>query len=247
MIGRMGRRDATKERLAFGARVAVDQHRLRPAFARPAAVDAVLPALAIARIIGPGPVDLRRLAVVFLEPPPRLVDKLPLQIGGRREQRVGVGVLRLEQRADFGRQTARIAQHLAPILGPDPGVLVGPGHAMRRAADWANVGARRRGQAGKGGAIGHEAGRLGYRDIVIFPDCRRSATEEATFPTVSDRRGRSLAKSRYASAPVSRTPEVAAATRPFLPLSSPKRGRRDRGEGGGEQKRRLNLPSCQTA
>jgi hypothetical protein len=65
MVGRMARAGEMKKTLSFGPRVAVDQHRLRAAPARPSAIDAVLAAMAKARVIGPRPIHLRRLAVVL--------------------------------------------------------------------------------------------------------------------------------------------------------------------------------------
>ena len=143
VIGRMGGGGEMKERLALGPRVAVDQHHLLAAVARSSAIDPMLAAVTVARIIGPGPVDLRRLAVVLLEARPHFAHELFLQLGRRREQRVGIGVLRLEQRADVGRQPARVAQHLAPVLGPNPGIVVVPGQAVGRVRRRANLGARR--------------------------------------------------------------------------------------------------------
>ena len=67
MIRRMAPAGEMKKRFPLGARVAVDEHRLRAAPAGPAAIDAALAAATKARIIGPRPVDLRRLAVVLLE------------------------------------------------------------------------------------------------------------------------------------------------------------------------------------
>ena len=146
MVGRMAGSRKAEEGLALGARVAVDQHRLLPALTRPAAVDSVLAAETIARIVGAWTVDLRRLAVVLPEPRPHLANELLLQFCARREQGVGIGVLSLEQRADIRRQPARVAQHLAPVLGPNPGVIVRPGQAMGRSRRPARVGARRSGQ-----------------------------------------------------------------------------------------------------
>src|SRR5271165_1170826 len=107
VVGRMTRGFEVEERLAFGACVAVDQHRLVAALSRPSAIDAVLAAGAEPGIIGPWPVDLRRLAVVLLEPRAHLGDKRLLQIARRGERRFGISVLRLEQRADVARQAVR--------------------------------------------------------------------------------------------------------------------------------------------
>ena len=134
MIRRMAPAGEMKERLALGARVAVDEHRLRAAPAGLTAIDAALAAATKARIICPRPVDLRRLAVVLLEARAHLALEFFLQAERRRQNGVGIGVLGLEQRADVGRQPARIAQHLAPVVGPHPGVIVDPGQDRARRA-----------------------------------------------------------------------------------------------------------------
>jgi hypothetical protein len=64
----------------------------------------MLPAGAESRVIGEGPVDLRRLAVVLLEARTHLALELFLQRAPRRERRVGVGVLLFDQRTDVGGQ-----------------------------------------------------------------------------------------------------------------------------------------------
>ena len=130
VIGRMARAREVEERFRVGALVAVEQHRFLAARARPAAEDALLAAVAEARIIGPGAVRLGNLAVVLLQPRAHLAHELALKRAGRPENLVGVGVLRLEQRANVGRQRFRVAQHLAPVVGANPGVVVAPGDAV---------------------------------------------------------------------------------------------------------------------
>src|ERR1700722_5283678 len=104
MIGRMTRAREMKKRFPLGARIAVDQHRLGAPLARPAAIDAALSAATKARVIGPWPIHLRRLAVILLEARAPFALELFLQAERRRQDRVGVGVLGLQQRADIGRQ-----------------------------------------------------------------------------------------------------------------------------------------------
>ena len=130
MIGRMTRAGEMKKRLSLGARIAVDQHRLGAAFARLAAINAALAAGTKARVIGPWPIDLRRLAVILFEARAHFALELFLQAERRRQHRVGIGVLSLQQRADVGGQLAWIAQHLAPIVGPHPGIVVHPRKAV---------------------------------------------------------------------------------------------------------------------
>ena len=130
MVRRMAPAGEMEERLSFGARVAVDQHGLRAALAVLAAIDAPLAAGTKARIVGPWSVDLRRLAFILLEAGAHFPPELLLQPGRRGQDCVGIGVFGLEQRADVRGQPARIAQDLAPVVRPDPGVVVGPGKAV---------------------------------------------------------------------------------------------------------------------
>ncbi len=148
MVGRMACGREMKKGLSLRPRVTVDQHCLRAALARFAAIDATLAAAAKTRIIGPRSIDLRRLAVVLLEARAHLALEVLLQAARRRQNGVGIGVLGLEQRADVGGQPTRIAQHLAPVVGPYPGVIVGPGQAMGRANCGPDLGARGRGDRG---------------------------------------------------------------------------------------------------
>ena len=74
-----------KNAFPLGARVAVDQHRLGAALAGLAAIDAPLAAGTKARVVGPWPVDLRRLAFILLEAGAHFAPKLFLQpsVGAR--------------------------------------------------------------------------------------------------------------------------------------------------------------------
>src|SRR3984957_6073161 len=120
----MTRASEMKKRLSLGACIAVDQHRLGAAFARLAASDAALAAGTKAGGIGPRPTALRRFAVILFEGRAHFALELFLQAERRRQHRVGVGVLSLQESPDVGWQLARIAQHLAPIVGPHPGIVV---------------------------------------------------------------------------------------------------------------------------
>ena len=94
----MTRAGEMKKRLSLGARVAIDQYRLLAAFARLAAINAALAAGTKARVIGPWPIDLRRLAVVLFEARAHFALELFLQAKRWRQHRVGVGVLGLHRR-----------------------------------------------------------------------------------------------------------------------------------------------------
>ncbi len=144
MIGRMTRAGEMKKRLPVGARIAVDQHRLGAALARLAAINAALAAGTKAGVIGPWPIDLRRLAVILFEARAHFALEFFLQAERRRQHRVGIGVLSIEQRSDVGGQLARIAQHVAPIVGPHPGIVVHPRKAVRRKRCGPHLGSGRR-------------------------------------------------------------------------------------------------------
>ena len=173
MVGRPAREDRWKNPCPRRARRRRED-RLLAAGARLAAEDAVLAAMAEARVIGVGAVALRNLAVVLLQPRPHLAHELALQGAGRRQHSVGIGVLRFEQRADVGWQRRGIAQHLAPVVGADPGIVVDPGDAVgvallqafwRRSAASARRAALRlswrRGSHPRGNAYCHEQGGRG--------------------------------------------------------------------------------------
>src|SRR5271167_2604645 len=100
MIGRMTRASEMKKCSSLGPRIAVDQHRLGTAFARLAAIDAALAAGTKARVIGPWPIDLRRLAVILFEACAHFALELFLQAERRRQHRVSIGVLSLQESAD---------------------------------------------------------------------------------------------------------------------------------------------------
>src|SRR3984957_15309261 len=126
----MTRASEMKKRLSLGPCISVDQHRLGAAFARLPAINATLAARTKAGVIGPWPIHLRRLAVILFEARAHFALKLFLQAERRRHNRVGIGVLSLEASTDVGAQLAWIAQHVTPIVGPHPGIVVHPRKAV---------------------------------------------------------------------------------------------------------------------
>ena len=187
-----------KKRLALGPRVAVDQHRLRAALARLSAIDAVLAAVAKARVIGPRPVDLRRLAVVLLEARAHLALKLLLQGQRRREQRVGIGVFGLQERANVARQLR------SDRAGPRASCQRGSRHSRRprrsRGRRAALAGPRR------GAAPGLRLVRL-FRRSVAIPRQSWSARSPKGSPRGSAKKaaGTSDGEAHKAAAPASRS------------------------------------------
>ena len=124
VIGRMGDAGEPPIGLALGARVAVDQDLLRPTVARRADVDRLLPAGDVTYRIGVGAVLHRHRGVVLGDAPLHLREERRLQRLGSREHRRGMGVLGVEMGADLRIEHARIAHHLLPVLGPEPGPVV---------------------------------------------------------------------------------------------------------------------------
>src|SRR5580698_4022304 len=180
MIGRMTRAGEMKKRLSLGARVAVDQHHLPAAFARLAAKDAALAARTKARVIGPGTVDLRRLAIILFEARAHFSLEFFLQAEGRRHDRVGVGVLRLQESADVWRQSTGVAQHLAPVVRAYPAVLIRPGDAVRRVHDRPYLSPGRRGDRGlRARPARHSLARHGARTPAARESARKAGGTSA--------------------------------------------------------------------
>lgn len=98
--------------------------------ARLAADQRVLAAAPIAAVVEERPIRLRQLAVVLLDPSTHFPNERALERPRRRHQRVAPGVFRLDMRPDLRRQYVGIAQHVSPVLGAKPGVVVGEGDAM---------------------------------------------------------------------------------------------------------------------
>ena len=86
----------------------------------------MLGAFAVAGRVGERSVRHGNGGIVFLDAATHLREEFcaqPLDIGHRRG---GVGVLGLEIGADVGRQHRGVVHHLLPVVGAQPGVVVGP-------------------------------------------------------------------------------------------------------------------------
>ncbi len=113
--------------LALGQGLHVQQHlfaAVAPA-AGPAHVQWVLGAGVEADEVVERAVRHGRGGVVLLDPALHLLEQLGLQRLGRGHHRRGVGVLRLQVRADLRLQRLGVEQHLAPVVVAQPGVVVG--------------------------------------------------------------------------------------------------------------------------
>ena len=134
--------------------VAVDQDglvRVRPGLGhvgrgrRPPADQRVLPALAVAGVVGEGPVRLRDAALILLDPPAHLGDEPLAQRRGPGERRFGEGVLGLEVGGDVVRQGGRVLEDRLPVLGLQPRVGIGDLLPVDAEAPRPNLGDRRAG------------------------------------------------------------------------------------------------------
>ena len=140
MIGAVLRVPEVPIGLALGLGVAVEEHGLGAARARAAAEQRILPAGDEARGVGEGPVGRRHGAVVLLEAPLHLQEQLVLEPPGVGELGIAEGVLGLEIGADLRVERGRIAHHVLPVAGLEPGIVVdklgavpGRGAGMARA------------------------------------------------------------------------------------------------------------------
>ena len=109
---------------ALGQRVAVEEQSFATTAPRDAAHEFVLPPFPVARVIFERPVRNRYVGVLLLDAAAHLDLETLLERLRRGHHVVGVAVLGVEQVADGARQLARIAEHLAPVVGAHPGVVV---------------------------------------------------------------------------------------------------------------------------
>ena len=116
VIRRMFGRAHVEEGLAFRLRVAIDQDLLRAAVTRAPADQLMLSAFAEARIIFEGTIRPGRVGIVFLDPPAQFLEQFGPQRLGRRHQRVAIGVLGVEMRANVGGRPGGVGENLLPIV-----------------------------------------------------------------------------------------------------------------------------------
>ena len=105
-------------------------------------------AFGIAARIGIVAVGPRHRIVRFRYPPAHFRNQRLLQADSRGHHRIGIGVFGLEMGADICRQQRRVAHHVAPVLGLQPGIVVVPANAVMDGLSRPFFGARRSGPAG---------------------------------------------------------------------------------------------------
>src|SRR3981081_4909259 len=125
-----------EERLALRERVAVEQELLLRLYvrhlrgrdvrrtARFAAQQGMLPVLAIARVIGVGPVGLGNRRIVLLDTAFYFGEQRLLQAFGLGEDALAIVVLGLQIGAYRRIELRRIAHHFAPVLRLEPGIFI---------------------------------------------------------------------------------------------------------------------------
>ncbi|GJE60396.1 hypothetical protein MPOCJGCO_2508 [Methylobacterium trifolii] len=177
--------------------------------ARAAADQGMLPAVAVAGVVGEGPVGFGDAAVVLADAPAHLGDEGVAQRAGRGEGRLGMGVLGPEVGADVLGQDGRRLEHVLPVGGLQPGVVVGEGAAMHREGVRPPLGDRRVGCRDQSSGFGrHRQGSTGAgtAGCDARADDRQGITGKGSF-TWDDRHGtigRSWAQLTRAEAWVSR-------------------------------------------
>ena len=112
-------------------RVTIEQELLGTAFARRAAYQRMLAAVAVARVIGERPVRLRHRRVVLLDPAAHLghepvAQRLAVAQDGLRE-----GILFIEIGADVGSQRLGPLEDVLPIRRLEPGIVVADDAAVK--------------------------------------------------------------------------------------------------------------------
>ncbi len=125
VVGTVLGRPNLEEGVALGQGVDVEQDLLGPVLpAGRAGVDRVLAAGLEPGVVGPGTVRIGDRGVVLLDPAAHLGQQRFLQRLGRGEQRLGVGVLRLQVPPDVGAQALGVPHHRLPVVVLHPGVVV---------------------------------------------------------------------------------------------------------------------------
>src|SRR5216683_7050434 len=135
MVRRMPRVAEIEIFRRLGQGIAVKDDLGLAAVARRAADQLVLATLAIPPEVSERPVRLRHARIVFLDAPAHLGDQRLLQRLRRRENRLGMAVLRLQVRPYAGIEQRRVAQHLLPVVVLQPGIVVREGDTMECALE----------------------------------------------------------------------------------------------------------------
>ena len=103
--------------------------------ARLPAQQRVLPLLAIAHVIGVGPIGVGHGRIVLLDAALHLGEQRFLQSLGVGERVLAIIVFGLQVGAYRRIELLRVAHHLAPVLRLEPGILVDEAQVVERALD----------------------------------------------------------------------------------------------------------------
>jgi hypothetical protein len=129
--------------LAFGLMVAVEQDDFLAAVARGAEIARLLAALLVGRTISERPVLHRHGRIVLLDAAAHFVEQRRPELGRVGHERFLVGVLGLEMGADRRIEHGGVPEHLLPIVGAQPGIIVYALDAVMRVGDRPLLGRRR--------------------------------------------------------------------------------------------------------
>ncbi len=143
MVGTMGTAAEMEIGLALGHRIGIEEDGLRPAVTRRTDQHRVLGAVREADSVGIGAVGRGHRGIVLLDPRAHLGDERVLEPGDVGHRGIGEAVLEIEIGADVGSQRRRLAHHLLPVVGSEPGIVVSAGDAEMRRGNRSLLGKRR--------------------------------------------------------------------------------------------------------
>ncbi len=146
VIGRLVEAGQAEIILALGLLVAIQQHLFFAAAARGAKIMRLFAAGHEKRAIGIGSVIDGHGGIVLLDAALHLLEQLFLKRLGVAHRRFHIGVFRLQMGADGGVQNGGVLEHGLPVIGPEPGVIVGAGDTVMRILNRPFFGGRGGGQ-----------------------------------------------------------------------------------------------------
>ena len=154
VVGRVRCAGKTEIGLPLGFLVAVEQHGFFAAFARQTEIDRLLAARDITEAIAPRAIGRGDRAVIFLDAAAHFREQRLLQVLGVGHRGLLVVVLGFQMRADGGIEDLCILEDRLPVIGSQPGIIVGAGNAVAGIAGRTALRARRGRKVLEGGQWG---------------------------------------------------------------------------------------------